>query len=78
MIKYEMRSARNGAVLKIIDDANDETLLTYQEGSEEEQEVERFAEFLQSLDENYGPATSRYSPKRIHIIVKPGDKYEIN
>jgi hypothetical protein len=24
----------------------------------------------------YGPATSRYSAKRIHIVVEPGDKYE--
>ena len=39
-------------------------------------EIEAFADFLRYVLEHYGPATSRYSPKRIHVIVKPGDKYE--
>ena len=38
--------------------------------------VEACADFLRFLLEKYGPASSRYSAKRIHVIVEPGDKYE--
>jgi len=41
-----------------------------------EDAVECFADFLRTLNEELGPSTSRYSPKRIFIRVEPGDKYE--
>ncbi|MCK5376569.1 MAG: hypothetical protein KAJ97_05775, partial [Acidobacteria bacterium] len=41
-----------------------------------EDEVECFADFLRTLDYEFGPSTSRYSPKRIVVRVEPGDKYE--
>lgn len=39
-------------------------------------EIEAFADFLRFVDEHYGPSTSRYSPKRIRVLVEPGDKWE--
>jgi len=65
----------NGLILEIRyrDDSDDENEVVYQEM---EDEVEAFAEFLRFLTDEYGPPTSRYSPKRIHVIVEPGDKYE--
>ena len=27
------------------------------------------------MNDEFGPSTSRYSPKRIYIQVEPGDKY---
>jgi hypothetical protein len=39
-------------------------------------EIEAFADFLRYLNEHYGPSTSRYSPKRIHISVEPSDKFQ--
>lgn len=33
-------------------------------------------EVLRHLLDHYGPSTSRYSPKRIYVLVEPGDKYE--
>ena len=73
---FEIRSVRNGAVLRVEpqhpDDEAEE--IVYQEG--ESDEIEAFADFLRFLLEHYGPSTSRYSPKRIHIVVEPGDKWE--
>jgi hypothetical protein len=75
-VKFEIRRVCNGAVLRIEpqhpDDEAEE--IVYQ-GSESD-EVEPFADFLRCLLDHYGPSTSRYSPKRIHILVEPGDKWE--
>jgi hypothetical protein len=38
-------------------------------------EVECFADFLRSLNDELGPSTSRYSSKRVYVKVAPGDKY---
>jgi hypothetical protein len=73
-MKFEIRHAQNGAILRVEHD--------YPEGEIEEicyqetdgGEIEAFADFLRYLNENYGPSTSRYSPQRIYISVKPGDK----
>jgi hypothetical protein len=42
----------------------------------EPDEIDAFAEFLRTVLDYYGPTTSRHSPKRIHVVVEPGDKYE--
>ncbi len=75
-MKFEVRNANNGLVLRIeSEDPEAETEeIVYQES--ESGEIEAFADFLRILLDNYGPSTSRYSPKRIHIVVEPGDKYE--
>jgi len=75
-MKFEIRRATNGAILRVETDAPDTPSeeAVYQE--REDDEIEAFAEFLRHLLEHYGPVTSRYSAKRIHILVEPGDKYE--
>ena len=75
-MKFEIRRASNGAILRVETDPADTPPdeVVYQE--REDDEVEAFAEFLRHLLEHYGPSTSRYSAKRIYVLVKPGDKYE--
>jgi hypothetical protein len=38
-------------------------------------EIDAFVDFLSIIIDNYGPSSSRYSPKRIRLSVEPGDKY---
>lgn len=74
-MRFEIRNARNGTILRVEDagvDGAEEVV--YQET--EADEIEAFANFLRFLVDHYGPTTSRYSPKRIWVIVEPGDKYE--
>jgi len=74
-MKFEIRHTNNGALLRVEHD--------YPEGETEEicyqktegGEIEAFADFLRFLNDHYSPSTNRYSPKRIHILVKPGDKH---
>ena len=75
-MRFEIRNVRNGAVLRVEHDHPDDEVeeIAYQQG--ESDEVEAFADFLRYLNEFYGPSTSRYSPKRIYILVEPGDKWE--
>ncbi len=74
---FEIRRVTNGWILKAnrpssYSDAESE--LVCQEDYEDE--VECFADFLRTLNEEFGPSMSRYSPKRIYIRVEPGDKFE--
>lgn len=69
-MKFEVRRVKNGFVLLTEDDEE----VVYAETCEDEVEV--FAMFLRYLNDEFGPATSRYSSKRIRIAVEPGDKYE--
>lgn len=75
-MNIDIRSAKNGLILKVRyrdDDPETEEVVHQQD---EDDDVEAFAAFLYYLVENFGPSTSRYSPKRIYIRVEPGDKYE--
>jgi hypothetical protein len=77
LTRYEVRRAQNGWVLRIERPAAtgaEITELVYQERYDDE--VECFADFLRALADEFGPTTSRYSPKRLYITVEPGDKYE--
>jgi hypothetical protein len=80
-IRYEIRKTENGALLRIEGLEDDGRVLStqelsYQEPRDGDAEVEAFADFLRDLVDHWGPQTSRYSPKRIYIEVRPGDKYE--
>ncbi len=75
-MKFELNNALNGLVLKCIGDEGVEDITTYQQSDVEEQEAERFKDFLVDILEYFGPTTSRYSKHRIHISIEPGDKYE--
>jgi hypothetical protein len=75
-MKFEIRHTNNGALLRVEHDypEGETEEICYQET--ESTEIEAFADFLRFLNDHYGPATSRYSPKRIHILVKLGDKHQ--
>lgn len=51
----------------------DETVLVGKE--DEMDETNAFKEFLWDILSNFGPSSSRYDEKRIHIITMPGDKF---
>ena len=70
-MKFEMTNALNGWVLKC-EDSDSETMIV---GAETEDEIECFRDFLTAIDENYGPTTSKYSPKRIRILCLPGNSF---
>jgi hypothetical protein len=75
-MKFEIRRAQNGVVLRVepdFPDAKSEEVV-YQERGDDE--IEAFADFLHYLLDHYGPTTSRHSPKRIYVSVEPGDKFE--
>ncbi|KKL72955.1 hypothetical protein LCGC14_2079750 [marine sediment metagenome] len=67
-MKFEIKSATNGFILKCEDDSE---LYVHQESDE----VEVFADFLRLLCDAYGPQDGRYEAQRIHILVRPGDKH---
>lgn len=62
----------------MLDEVDGVENIVYQENyeGEENDSVEVFADFLRCINDDYGPSTSRYSPKRIHITVNPGDKFQ--
>jgi len=77
VLRVEIRRARNGWILRIEEpssEGDEADELVYEEKYDDE--VECFADFLRTLDEELGPSTSRYSSKRIAIRIEPGDKFE--
>lgn len=71
---FEIKRAKNGCIVQC---DSDEYPMVFQEISEDVlDEVDAWAMFLRELTDCYGPSTSRYSPKRIYVEVKPGDKFE--
>ncbi len=76
LVKIEIRRLRNGAVLRVEPEQPGDEAEEYVYQETDSAEIEAFADFLRLLLDHYGPTTSRYSPKRIHIVVEPGDKYE--
>ena len=75
-MKFEIRNVKNGLVVAVwlTEDENKKEEIVFQEEFAEEDSVEAFATFLRCLNEHYGPSTSRHSPKRIYVLVRPGDK----
>lgn len=71
-MKFEIRNAENGHVLKL-EDLEEE--IVCQEDFEDESDA--FAAFLRTILDYYGPSSSRYDRKRIYVVVKPGDKSEL-
>lgn len=71
-----MKSAKNGLILEVTHEYGEKEIYTYQGSNDESDEIRRFSDFLYEISANYGPTTSRYSKERIHIEIKPGDKYE--
>ncbi len=77
-MRFELRRATNGVVLRIEDDIGEQVEteeFVYQEADDESNDIEAFADLLRAVNEHWGPSTSRYSAKRIYIRVGPGDKH---
>lgn len=73
-MKFDVRRVKNGLILEVKGESSEvEEEIVFQENYDDE--VEGFANFLRYLNEEYGPSTNRYSPKRIYIRVEPGDKF---
>lgn len=74
-MKFEIKRAKNGYIVSC---NSEEEPYVFQELSDELDEVDAWAYFLRELTYEYGPDAnnSRYSPKRVYIEVRPGDKYE--
>lgn len=68
--KFSIRRELNGVVLK----GQDGEVL-YSDSVVESEEIANFVEFLRTINEHYGPSTSRYSKERIQITIVQGDKY---
>lgn len=71
-MKCELKLVNNGWVLEYEIDGETQTYVM-EKGVDE---VIAFRNFLQVVDEQLGPTTSRYSPKRIALLIVPGDKSE--
>jgi hypothetical protein len=76
-MRFEIRRAANGWILRAnrpsLGSENDAEIVCQEDYDDE---IECFADFLRTLNEEFGPSTSRYSPKRIYVRVEPGDKCE--
>jgi len=71
MGEFSGRFARNGFVLR----GPEGEEWVYQGEDDDGEAVKRWAEFLDDLTQAYGPVTSRHSPSRVYIVVRPGDKH---
>ena len=76
-MRFEIRHATNGWILKAEVPSSEGVEVNEVVCQEKyDNEIECFADFLRVLDEEFGPSTSRYSPKRLYIRVEPGDKHD--
>lgn len=84
MDMFSFSRVKNGVILERHfmnhEGKNETEQMVYQEpyGGDDEFEqnsVEAFADFLRCIDEEYGPSTGRRSPKRLCVVVNPGDKF---
>lgn len=79
-MKLTIETAANGWIIRKepdeLDDRSELYVFSYTGSPHEVDEVNSFSDFLWQLNELIGPTTSRYSPARIHVQVKPGDKHD--
>lgn len=71
---YKINKVKNGYTITRQYDNEEEYEVVV--GLDSDDEVDGFAEFLNTINNEFGPSTSRYSSKRIRVIVLPGDKFE--
>jgi hypothetical protein len=72
-MKFDLRRAKNGWILKYCDDESPEEIVGLED---ENDEHEAFRSFLYEIMSHYGPSDSKYSPKRLRIVALPGNDYE--
>ena len=77
IMRFEIRRATNGWILNAEVPSSEGVEVNEVVCQEKyDNDIECFADFLRVLDEEFGPSTSRYSPKRLYIRVEPGDKHD--
>lgn len=69
-MKFEIRRAENGLIMKI----EDESEAVFQESYNDD--FEAWRDFLYYLTQNYGPSSGKYDSKTIRTVVIPGHKWE--
>jgi hypothetical protein len=71
---YELRTVKNGHVLKVVHKDGSEEELVHQEKFDDE--IDSFHHFLYEIHDAYGPQHNSYAPKQIWIDIRGGRKYE--
>jgi len=74
MIKIQY--AQNGWLLTHTEEGEPDRLHVFSHNGSDQSEVEAFRDLLATVEDIYGPTTSRYSEHRIYIKIQPGDKHE--
>ena len=67
VLRVEIRRALNGWILEAERKSGEDSSVEVVCQALYADEVECFADFLRTLDEEFGPTTSRHSSKRIYI-----------
>lgn len=75
-MKITIESADNGWIVHYKQVTRRKAVFSVPNNGGDAQEVETFSNVLWFINEQIGPTTGRYSPARIYVEVKPGDKYE--
>lgn len=70
-IKY----AENGWLLIHSEEGESDRVYVFSHNGDDKSEVEAFRDLLATVDDIYGPSTSRYSEHRIYIRIEAGDKH---
>jgi hypothetical protein len=70
-MKFEIRRAKNGWIVENIDPEDPSEVV----GVEEDDEHEAFANFLREVSYHFGPTDSKYSSKRLRVVILPGTDY---
>lgn len=70
-MKCEIKRVKNGWIFTYQDPENDEIIV----GEETDDEAECFVSFLRTINEYFGPSSSKYSVKRVRILAMPGSDY---
>ena len=74
MIIFELSNIKNGIMLKAKLQEDGEEVIVYQESYHDDEDLERFADFLKVIDDSCGPTRDKYSDERIAITIEPGHK----
>ncbi len=79
-MKLTIEQVNNGYILRV-DDCEDSRTLVFStderlDEKDNQGEINSCVSLLWNILDLIGPSTSRYSPSRIYIDVRPGDKYE--
>lgn len=73
MIKIQY--IENGWLLTHSEEYEPEKLYAFSHNGSDQSEIGAFRDLLATVDDLYGPSTSRYSEHRIYIRIEPGDKH---